>query len=41
MNQYLIVLLVILVILFGMKRVEGMQMQEKKKKTIVALKKFM
>tara|TARA_R110002073_G_scaffold319344_2_gene493924 strand:- start:162 stop:287 length:126 start_codon:yes stop_codon:yes gene_type:complete len=41
MNKYLILLLlVILVVLFGVKRVEGMQMQEKKK-TVAAMKKFM
>jgi hypothetical protein len=40
MNTYLIVVLAILIILVGMKRVEGMKNEEKKKK-ITALKKFM
>ncbi len=40
MNNYLIVVLAILVILVGMKRVEGMK-EEGKKKKIVSLKKFL
>lgn len=40
MNNYMIVVLAILVILVGMKRVEGMKEEEKKKK-IVSLKKFL
>jgi ABC-type Co2+ transport system permease subunit len=39
MNTYLLAVLAILVILVGMKRVEGMKEEEKKKK-ITALKKF-
>jgi hypothetical protein len=40
MNNYLLTVLVILVVLIGMRRVEGMKVEEKKKK-ITALKKFM
>ena len=40
MNNYLLIVLVILVILVAMKRVEGMKVEDKKKK-IAALKKFM
>ena len=39
MNNYLIVVLAILVILVGTKRVEGMKEEDKKKK-IKSLKKF-
>jgi hypothetical protein len=40
MNNYLLIVLVILVVLVGMRRIEGMKMEEKKKK-VTALKKFM
>lgn len=40
MNNYLLIVLGFLIILVGLKRVEGMKMEEKKKK-ITALKKFM
>lgn len=40
MNNYLLIVLGFLIILVGLKRVEGMKMEEKKKK-IAALKKFM
>jgi hypothetical protein len=40
MNNYLLTVLVILVVLIGMRRVEGMKVEERKKK-ITALKKFM
>jgi hypothetical protein len=40
MNNYLLVVFGILVILVGMKRVEGMKMEEKKKRN-TALRKFM
>jgi hypothetical protein len=40
MNNYLLIVLVILVVLMGMRRIEGMKMEEKKKK-VTALKKFM
>ena len=40
MNNYLLIVLTILVVLVGMRRIEGMKMEEKKKK-IAALKKFM
>jgi len=40
MNNYLLIVLAILVVLVGMRRVEGMKVEERKKK-ITALKKFM
>lgn len=40
MNNYLLIVLGFLIILVGLKRVEGMKMEEKKKR-ITALKKFM
>lgn len=40
MNNYLLIVLAILVVLAGMRRVEGMKIEEKKKK-LTALKKFM
>jgi ABC-type Co2+ transport system permease subunit len=40
MNNYLIIVLAILIVLVGMKRVEGMKEQEKKKK-VESLKKFL
>lgn len=40
MNNYLIIVLAILFVLLGMRRVEGMKEQEKKKK-VESLKKFL
>lgn len=39
MNNYLLIVLAILVIIVGMKRVEGMKIEEKKKK-LKSIKKF-
>ena len=40
MNNYIIIVIAILIVLVGIRRVEGMKMEDKKKK-INALKKFM
>lgn len=40
MNNYLIIVFAILVVLIGMRRVEGMKEEEKKKK-IESIKKFL